>query len=59
MNTLDAVWDWLSPIQDMDDDELQAFVEGISTKSWTRILKIVDVAGIKRKEQSISSLSNS
>jgi hypothetical protein len=43
----------------MDDDELQAFVEGISTKSWTRILKIVDVAGIKRKEQSISSLSNS
>ena len=51
MNTLDAVWDWLSPIQDMDDDELQALVDGISTKSWSRILKIVDVAEVKPPEE--------
>jgi hypothetical protein len=26
----------------MDEEGLQAFFEGISTKSWSRILKIVD-----------------
>lgn len=38
----DAVHDWLSPIQEMDEEGFQAFVEGISTKSWSRILKIVN-----------------
>jgi hypothetical protein len=42
MNVLDAVYDWLSPIQDMDEEGFQAFLDGISTKSWSRILKIVN-----------------
>ena len=45
MNILDAVYDWLSPIQEMDEEGFQAFVEGISTKSWSRILKIVNARG--------------
>jgi translation initiation factor 4A len=56
MNTLDAVWDWLSPIQDMDNDELQALVDGISTKSWTRILKIVSNAEVEEKSKKIIEL---
>ena len=42
MNILDAVYDWLLPLQEMDEEGFRAFVEGISTKSWSRILKIVD-----------------
>ena len=42
MNIFDAVYDWLSPIQEMDEEGFQAFLDGISTKSWSRILKIVD-----------------
>jgi hypothetical protein len=30
MNILAAVYDWLSPIQDMDEEGFQAFVDGIS-----------------------------
>jgi hypothetical protein len=37
-----TVFDWLSPIQEMDEEGLEAFVNRISTKSWSRILKIVD-----------------
>jgi hypothetical protein len=43
MNIIDAVYDWLSPLQGMDEEELQAFIDGISTKSWSKILKIVEV----------------
>ena len=43
MNILGAVYDWLSPLQDMDEEGFQAFLDGISTKSWSRILKIVNV----------------
>jgi hypothetical protein len=42
MNILEAVYDWLAPIQDMDEEGFQAFVDGISTKSWSRILQTVD-----------------
>jgi hypothetical protein len=49
LNILDAVYDWLSPIQDMDEDGFQAFIEGISKKSWSRILKIVDAIEDKGK----------
>jgi hypothetical protein len=49
MNIFDAVYDWLSPIQEMDEEGLEAFVEGISTKSWSRILKIVDAIEDREK----------
>jgi hypothetical protein len=32
----------MAPLQEMDEEGFQAFVEGISTKSWSRILKIID-----------------
>jgi predicted transcriptional regulator len=33
MNILAAVYDWLSPLQDMDEEGFQAFVDGISRRS--------------------------
>ena len=49
MNILDAVYDWLLPLQEMDEEGFRAFVEGISTKSWSRILKIVDAIDEREK----------
>ena len=50
MNIFDAVYDWLSPIQEMDEEGFQAFLDGISTKSWSRILIVDVIDAIEERE---------